>query len=109
MFLGQNQTFSETSWQKHCIIFPMSECERMPFAKRQLQTTKWKTTKRNCTTTGEFHARFDHLQELKPCFAFLVNQYNDNVVCDGYPVRQPFVTNLSAVQKKLSEIQDDWV
>ena len=27
----------------------------------------------------EFQARFEHFQELKPCFAFLVNPFNVNV------------------------------
>jgi len=27
----------------------------------------------------EFQARFDHFQELIPCFAFLVNPFNVNV------------------------------
>jgi len=27
----------------------------------------------------EFQARYDHFQELKPCFAFLVNPFNVNV------------------------------
>jgi len=48
-------------------------------AKRQLQTTKWKNIKRYCKTTKAFQVRFDHFQELKPCFAFLVNPFNVNV------------------------------
>jgi len=54
-----------------------------------------------------FPARCDHLQELKPCFALLVNAFNVNVVGDGCPVRQQFVTNLSAVEMKLNEMQED--
>jgi len=27
----------------------------------------------------KFQARFDHFQELKPCFAFLVNPFNVDV------------------------------
>ena len=46
---------------------------------------------------------FDHFQELKPCFAFLVNPFIVNVVSDDCPVRQPFVTNLSAVETKLTD------
>jgi len=48
----ENQIFSKTYCQKHSVIFPMSELARMLFAKRQLQTTKWKNTKINCKTTG---------------------------------------------------------
>jgi len=66
--------------QKHSVLFPMSERERMLFARRQLQTTKWKNTKINVRLLEEFQARFDHFQELKPCFAFLVNQFDVNVV-----------------------------
>jgi len=47
-----------------------------------------------------------HFQELKPCFAFLVNPFSVNVVGDGCPVHQPFVTNLSAVEIKLAEMQE---
>jgi len=35
--------------------------------------------------------------------AFRVNPSNTNVVGHGCPVRQPFVTNLSAVEMKLIE------
>jgi len=55
----------------------------------------------------EFTARFDHLQKLKPFFAFLVNPFNVNVVGGGYPVCQQLVTNLSAVEMKLTEMQED--
>jgi len=46
------------------------------------------------------------LQELKPGFAVLVNPFNDSAVDDGCPVRQLFVTNLSAVEMDLTEMQD---
>ena len=44
--------FKDTYCQNYCVIFPMTEWERMLFAKRHLQTIKWKNTKRNCNTTG---------------------------------------------------------
>jgi len=47
------------------------------------------------------------LQELKTCFAFLVNPFNVNVGSDGCQFPQPLVTNLSAVEMKLTEIQED--
>ena len=50
----------------------------------------------------EFQACFDHFQELKPCFAFFANLFIVNVVSDGCPVRQQFVTNLPAVETKLT-------
>jgi len=53
----------------------------------------------------EFQARFDYLQELKSCFLFPENPFND-IVGDGCPARQSIVTNLSAVEMKLTEIQD---
>jgi len=53
-----------------------------------------------------FPARFDSLQELKPCSAFLVNQFNVDVVGSSCPVRQPFATNLSAVEMNLTKMQD---
>jgi len=39
--------------------------------------------------------------------AFLVNLFNVNVVGDGCPVRQSFVTNLSAEEMKPTEMQED--
>jgi len=52
----------------------------------------------------ELPAKLDYLQELKSCF--LVNLFNVSVASDDCPVRQPFVTNLSAVEMKLTEIQE---
>ena len=46
----------------------------------------------------EFQVRFDDLQELKPCFMFLVNPFDIDVINDGWLVRQPFVTNVSAAE-----------
>jgi len=50
----------------------------------------------------ELKARFEYFQALKPRFAFHVNPSIVNVVSDGYPVRQRFVTNLCAVETKLA-------
>jgi len=55
----------------------------------------------------EFQARFEHFQELNACFAFLVNSFNVNVVGDGCPVHQPFVTHLIAAEIKLAETQEN--
>jgi len=45
------------------------------------------------------------LQEQKPWFAFRLNLFN--VVGDGCPVRQPSAANMSAVDMKLTERQED--
>ena len=55
----------------------------------------------------EFQVRFDDLQELKPCFTFLVNPFDIDVINDGCLVRQPFVTNVSAAEMELIELQED--
>ena len=57
----------------------------------------------------DFQARFQDLQKLRPCFAFLVNPFNINVVNDCCPVRQPFVINMSAVEMELTDLQEDMV
>ena len=44
----------------------------------------------------EFLARFDDLQELKPCFTFFINPFHVDVINDGCLVCQPFVTDVSA-------------
>jgi len=54
----------------------------------------------------ESQARFVHLQELKPCFAFLVHPFNVNVVGDDCLVHQLFVTNTYAVEIKLTKTQE---
>ena len=55
----------------------------------------------------EFHARFDDLQELKPCFTFLVNPFDIDVINNRCLVRQPFVTDVSAAEMVLTELQED--
>jgi len=70
--------------------------------KGDCRATKWKNTKINLNTTVWLQAGFDHFQEVHPCFAFLVNLFTVNVASDGCPVCQPFVTNLSAVETKLT-------
>ena len=56
---------------------------------------------------GELHTRLKDLQELKPCFAFLENQFSSSIIRNGCPVRRPFVTNKCAVEMELSERQED--
>jgi len=87
-------------------IFPMSEWERMLSRRGNCRPQSGRIHKYIARRPKEFQARFDHLQELKWCFAFLVNPCNVNVAGDGCPVRQPFVTNLSAVEMKVTEMQD---
>ena len=55
----------------------------------------------------DFQARFDDLQELKLCFTFLVNSFDTDVINDGCLVRQPFVTDASAAEMELTELQED--
>ena len=52
LFQRKLNFFKDTCCQKHFVILPMSEGERMFPAKRQLQTTKWKNKKIKCKTTG---------------------------------------------------------
>ena len=94
-------------FQKHILskALSFSKCqnEKACFSRRgNRRTTKWKNSTINCKTSAEFQARFDHFQELKPCFAFFVNPFIVNVVSDGCPICQPFVTNVSAVETKLT-------
>jgi len=56
-----------------------------------------------------FQARFEHFQESKSCFAFLVNPFNFNVFGDGCPVHLRFVTHLTAAEIKLGEMQKNWL
>jgi len=73
----------------------------MLFAKMHLQGHKVEEYKNKIgAQLEELQARFYHFQELKSCFAFLINPFIVNVVSDSYPVRQPFVKNLCAVGTK---------
>ena len=40
------------------------------------------------------------------CIACMSSPFNINVVHDGCSVRQPFVTNMSAIETKLTEMHD---
>ena len=55
----------------------------------------------------DFQARFEDLQELKPCFAFLENPFIVNVVAEGCPVPQPLATNRSTIELELTEMRED--
>ena len=35
----------------------------------------------------EFQSKFGDLQELKPCFTFLINPFDSDVINDNFPVR----------------------
>jgi len=78
----------------------------MLFTKRQLQTTKWKHTKIHSKATGGVAIQISPFAGIKTILAFRVNPFNVNVVGDGCPVRQPFVTNLFVVEMKLTETQE---
>ena len=55
----------------------------------------------------EFQAKFEDLQKLKPCFTFLVNPFDINVINNGCLVCQPFFTDVSAAEMELIELQED--
>ena len=55
----------------------------------------------------KFQARFADLQELKPCFTFLVNPFDIKVINDGCLVRQSFITDVSTAEMELTELQED--
>ena len=55
----------------------------------------------------KFQARFDDLQEHKPCFTFHVNPFDMDVVNDGRLVHQSFVKDMSAAEMKLTKLQKD--
>ena len=55
----------------------------------------------------ELQARFDKLQELKPCFTFLVNLFDINAINDGCLVGKPFVSDISAAEIELNKLQGD--
>ena len=55
----------------------------------------------------EFRSRFGDLQELKPCFTFLVNSFDIDVINDGCPVHQPFATNMPTAEMELVKLQAD--
>ena len=104
-FLEENNFFQRRALSKaffHCPNARM-RTKRMLFAKMHLQGHKVEEYKNKIgAQLEELQARFYHFQELKSCFAFLINPFIVNVVSDSYPVRQPFVTNLCAVETKLT-------
>ena len=56
----------------------------------------------------KFQARFGDLQGLKPCFTFLVNPFDIDLIYDGCLVRQSFVTDVCAAEMELTELlQED--
>ena len=101
--------FKETHYQKHSVIFPMPECEPMHFAKRQMQTTKWKNTEIHCKSTGGVPRQYRYFARIKTMLALPVNPFNASVDADGSTVRQSLVSNLAAVEMKLTKMQDDLV
>ena len=54
---------------------------------------------------GEFQSRFQDLQMLKPCFSFFVNPFVVDVITDGCPIPEPFVSEASVVEMELLELQ----
>jgi len=71
--------YKDTYCQKHSVIFPMSEWESV-FSRRGIcRPQSGRIPKQIVRLLQEFKARLDHFQELKPCFAFLVNPFSVNV------------------------------
>jgi len=97
-FLEENYIFSKTHVVKS--ILSLSQCQN----ENEMNATKWKNTKINWSTTGGAPSQIWPFPRVKPCFAFLIDPFIINVVSNSYPGRQPFVTNLCAVETKT-----DWL
>ena len=54
-----------------------------------------------------FQAKFIDLQKLKPCFSFLENPFETDVVTSGCPISKPLVSQAPAVEMELLELQED--
>ena len=55
----------------------------------------------------EFQAKFDDFQELKPCSTFVVIPFDIDVINDVCLICKPFVTDISAAEMELIELQED--
>ena len=55
----------------------------------------------------DFQEIFNGLQKLKPCFAFLVNPFEVDMITNGCPVSEPLVSEASVVEMGLLELQED--
>ena len=62
----------------------------------------WKDTKIYCNTIGGASSQIWPFPRVKTMLGIPWHPFIVNEVSDGYPVRQPFVTNLSAVETKLT-------
>ena len=103
-FPEENQFFSKTHIGKTILSFFQCQNENECFSRDAFAGPQSGTIQKYIVTLlEELQARFDHFQELKPCIAFIVNPFIINVVSDGYSVRRPFVTNLCAVETKLTD------
>ena len=54
-----------------------------------------------------FQAWFIDLQKLKPCFSFLENPFETDVVASECSIFEPLVTEVPAVEIKLLEVQEE--
>ena len=57
-----------------------------------------------CASTN-FATRFSNLDNLKPTFAFLVNQFVVDVVKDGCPVQKHIATQTANIEAGLLDLQ----
>lgn len=55
----------------------------------------------------ELETRFKDLQDLRPCFRFLVNPFTADVINVGCPIPSPLVADRAAVELELLELQED--
>jgi len=98
--------FKDTYCQKRSAIFPMSEWRWMFFAEA-IADHKWKNTKLNCKTTGGVPSHIWSFLRVKTTPGIPCKSIQCYCAGDGCLVRQPFVTNLSAVKIKLTEVQEN--
>ena len=78
-FTEENENFSMTHIDKSNLSFSQCRNENQCVSRRGICRPQSGRIPKYVVKLLEFQARCDHLQELKPCFAFLVNPFNVNV------------------------------
>ena len=94
--------FKETYCQNHSVI---SQCqnENECFSWRGNCRTQWKNALQDYWRCSKQDLTI-YRHKIHACISY--NPFNVNVVVDVCQVRQPFVTNLLAVEMKLTEMQE---
>ena len=54
-----------------------------------------------------FQERFNDLRKLKPCFAFLVNSFDIDVITSGCPISKALLSEAPAMELELADLQED--